>query len=272
MLFLSQHDPPLPKKSLRICENLMVAFFESGWVWTNLNPPVTPPLVWRVGLSSLRKKKGCCWTRSQRHSSCLLSICIRSLRVWVSQNVCWCFIVVVSIWCIVFYIFSSFANRPLLFRCIYVSTSFQHRIDRTCVIHSNSNDEAIDQNLILLCDHNSWKSLLEMAWIKQFTPLLDLWSQETAEIIIPPVFYHQKCLLLFMSKEQSTVLSNSEAEISGTASSTLDCKMNYQYNEADECCLFCGKRRKIKLAFGKKNPWVHVDRCTLLKWSEETLR
>ena len=98
-----------------------------------------------------------------------------------------------------------------------------------------------------------------MAWIKQFTPLLELWSQETAENIIPPVFYHQKCLLLFMSKEQSTVPSISEAENGGTASSALDYKTNYQYNEADECCLFCGKRRK-----GKRN-WrgseEHLSAC-----------
>ena len=49
MLFLSQPDPPpttpTPQKSLRIFENLMGAFFESGWVWTHPNPPVTPPLV-----------------------------------------------------------------------------------------------------------------------------------------------------------------------------------------------------------------------------------
>ena len=45
MLFISQPPlPPTPQKSLRICENPMGAFFESGWVWTHPNPPVTPPL------------------------------------------------------------------------------------------------------------------------------------------------------------------------------------------------------------------------------------
>ena len=51
--FFSLNPTPTrtPQKSLRICENLMGAFFESGWVWTHPNPPMTPPLRGWVALA-----------------------------------------------------------------------------------------------------------------------------------------------------------------------------------------------------------------------------
>ena len=62
MLFLSQPDPPpTPQKSLRICENLMSAFFEK---WVGLNPPkptrdpatVDPPRIRKSPRKKIKKQ------------------------------------------------------------------------------------------------------------------------------------------------------------------------------------------------------------------------
>ena len=61
--FFSLNPTPTLQKSLRICENLMGAIFESGWVWTHPNPPVTSPLTTTWTLPSFQPGGASgCWT------------------------------------------------------------------------------------------------------------------------------------------------------------------------------------------------------------------
>ena len=84
------------------------------------------------------------------------------------------------------------------------------KLSQSCIIHYVQTNK--DSNPISLRDMKSWQSLLKAANIRKHEPLLQI-AKTVPDNVVPNIFYHRQCRILFMMKRDlHQIIENEEID------------------------------------------------------------